>query len=69
MWRGDLRARVAPAIPPVSAITRRLSRQLRQLLDIGVIKRITGTYLTKAGRAATAAAEWLKQATIGPAMI
>ena len=72
MWRGDLRARVAPAIPPVSAITRRLSRQLRQLLDIGVIKRITGTYryyLTKAGRAATAAAEWLKQATIVPAMI
>jgi hypothetical protein len=47
----------------------RLSRQLRQLLDIGVIKRITGTYLTKAGRAATAAAEWLKQATIVPAMI
>ena len=72
MWRGDLRARVAPAIPPVSAITRRLSRQLRQLLDIGVIKRITGTYryyLTKAGRAATAAAEWLKQATVVPAMI
>ena len=50
----------------------RLSRQLRRLLDIGVIKRITGTYryyLTKAGRAATAAAEWLKQATIVPAMI
>ena len=50
----------------------RLSRQLRQLLDIGVIKRITGTYryyLTKAGRAATAAAERLKQATIVPAMI
>jgi hypothetical protein len=50
----------------------RLSRQLRRLLDIGVIKRITGTYryyLTKAGRAATAAAERLKQATIVPAMI
>lgn len=45
----------------------RLSRQLRRLLDIGVIKRITGTYryyLTKAGRAATAAAERLKQATM-----
>ena len=50
----------------------RLSRQLRRLLDIGVIKRITGTYryyLTKAGRAATSAAERLKQATIVPAMI
>jgi hypothetical protein len=50
----------------------RLSRQLRRLFDIGVIKRITGTYryyLTKAGRAATAAAERLKQATIVPAMI
>jgi hypothetical protein len=50
----------------------RLSRQLRRLLDIGVIKRITGTYryyLTKAGRAVTAAAERLKQATIVPAMI
>jgi hypothetical protein len=50
----------------------RLSRQLRRLLDIGVIKRITGTYryyLTKAGRAATAAAERLKQAIIVPAMI
>jgi hypothetical protein len=42
------------------------------LLDIGVIKRVTGTYryyLTKAGRAATTAAERLKQATIVPAMI
>jgi hypothetical protein len=50
----------------------RLSRQLRRLLDIGAIKRITGTYryyLTKAGRTATAAAERLKQATIVPAMI
>ena len=50
----------------------RLSRQLRRLLDLGVIKRIKGTYryyLTKAGRAATAAAERLKQATIVPAMI
>jgi hypothetical protein len=50
----------------------RLSRQLRRLLDIGVIKRVTGTYryyLTKAGRAATAAAERLTEATIIPAMI
>ena len=42
----------------------RLSRQLRLLLDIGVIKRVTGTYrylLTKAGRAAAAAAERLTE--------
>jgi hypothetical protein len=50
----------------------RLSRQLRRLLDIGAIKRVTGTYryyLTKAGRAATAAAERLTAATIIPALI
>jgi hypothetical protein len=50
----------------------RLSRQLRRLLDLGVIKRATGTYryyLTKAGRAATAAAEWLAEAAVIPAMI
>ena len=50
----------------------RLSRQLRRLLDIGVIKRVTGTYryyLTKAGRAATAAAGRLTEAIIVPAMI
>jgi hypothetical protein len=50
----------------------RLSRQLRRLLDIGVIKRVTGTYryyLTKAGRAATAAAGRLAEAVIVPAMI
>jgi hypothetical protein len=50
----------------------RLSRQLRRLRDIGVIKRVTGTYryyLTKAGRAATAAAERLMATTIVPAMI
>jgi DNA-binding HxlR family transcriptional regulator len=50
----------------------RLSRHLRQLLDLGVIKRVTGTYryyLTKAGRAATAAAERITEAVIVPAMI
>jgi len=50
----------------------RLSRQLRRLLDIGVIKRVAGTYryyLTKAGRAATAAAQCLTAATIIPALI
>jgi hypothetical protein len=50
----------------------RLSRHLRRLLDLGVIKRVTGTYryyLTKAGRAATAAAERLTAATIIPALV
>ncbi len=50
----------------------RLSRQLRRLLDIGVIKRVAGTYryyLTKAGRAAAAAAGRLIEATIIPALI
>jgi DNA-binding HxlR family transcriptional regulator len=50
----------------------RLSRQLRRLLDIGVIKRVTGTYryyLTKAGHAAAAAAGRLTEAVIIRAMI
>jgi hypothetical protein len=50
----------------------RLSRQLRRLLDLGMIKRIKGTYryyLTKAGRAATAAAGRLVTAVIVPAMV
>ena len=50
----------------------RLSRHLRRLLDLGVIKRVTGTYryyLTKAGRAATAAAERITEAVIVPAVI
>ena len=64
--RGDL-------LPDLGMLSpTRLSRQLRRLRDIGVIKRVTGTYryyLTKAGRAATAAAEWLTEAVIVPAMI
>jgi hypothetical protein len=50
----------------------RLSRQLCRLLDLGNIKRATGTYryyLTKAGRAATAVAQWLIEAAVVPAMI
>jgi len=50
----------------------RLSRQLRRLLDIGVIKRVAGTYryyLTKAGRAAAAAGGRRTEAAIIPAMI
>ena len=49
-----------------------LSRQLRRLLDLGVIKRVRGSYhyyLTNAGRAATAAAERLIQAVIIPQMV
>jgi hypothetical protein len=64
--RGDLLADLGMLSPS------RLSRQLRRLLDLGVIKRATGTYryyLTKAGRAATAAAESLTQTGIIPAMI
>ncbi len=64
--RGDLLADLDLFTPS------RLSRQLRRLLDLGVIKRIKGMYryyLTKAGRAATAAAERLIGAVIVPAMI
>jgi hypothetical protein len=64
--RGELAADLAMFSP------NRLSRQLRRLLDLGVIKRIQGTYryyLTKAGRAATAAAERLVGAVIVPAMV
>jgi len=49
-----------------------LSRQLRRLLDLRVVKRARGTYryyLTKAGRAAIAAAEHLTEAAVIPAMI
>ena len=64
--RGDLLAKLGMFSPT------RLSRQLRRLLDIGVIKRVAGTYryyLTKAGRAAAAAAGRLTEAVIIPAMI
>jgi hypothetical protein len=64
--RGDLLPQLGMFSPT------RLSRQLRRLLDLGVIKRVTGTYryyLTKAGRAATAAAGQLTQTVIIPAMI
>ena len=64
--RGDLLAEPGMFSPSC------LSRQLRRLLDLGVIKPVRGTYryyLTKAGRAATAAAESLTAALIVPAMI
>ena len=50
----------------------RLSRALRRLREIGVIKRVSGTYrydLTRIGRAATAALCRVTQTVIIPAMI
>ena len=49
----------------------KISRQLRRLRDIGVIKRVTGTYryyLTRAGRAAAAALCRITQSIIIPAL-
>jgi hypothetical protein len=64
--RGDLLGELGMFSPS------RLSRQLRRLLDLGVVRRIRGTYryhLPRVGRAATAAAERLTAAAIVPAMI
>jgi hypothetical protein len=65
--------RRADLIPALGAFSpHRLSRHLRRLRDLGVIKRVTGTYryyLTKAGRAATAAACRITEAIIIPSMI
>ena len=50
----------------------RLSRQLRRLRDLGVIKRVTGSYryyLTRIGRAATAALCRVTEAILIPALI
>ena len=64
--RADLLAlldRISPA---------RLSRQLRRLRDIGVIKRVRGTYryyLTRIGRAATAALCRVTETILIPALI
>lgn len=64
--RGDL-------VPILGQLTpNRLSRQLRRLRDIGVIKRVRGTYryyLTRVGRAATAALCRLTESIVIPAMI
>ena len=63
--RADLRPLVNGLSPP------RLSRQLRRLRDIGVIKRVAGTYryyLTRIGRAATAALCRVTQSVIIPAL-
>lgn len=62
--RADLRSFLEQLSP------HKISRQLRRLRDIGVIKRATGTYryyLTRAGRAATAALCRITQSIIIPA--
>ena len=63
--RGDL-------IPMLDQLTpNRLSRQLRRMRDIGVIKRVRGTYryyLTRMGRAAAAALCRVTESIIIPAM-
>jgi hypothetical protein len=56
----------------VEQLSARLSRQLRRLRDIGVIKRVTGTYryyLTRIGRSATAALCHVTQSVLIPALI
>ena len=63
--RGDLMPLLEQLSPD------RLSRQLRRLRDIGVIKRVTGTYryyLTRMGRAATAALCRLTESVLIPQM-
>ena len=67
---GVRRADLIPLLDQLSPD--RLSRQLRRLRDIGVIKRVTGTYryyLTRIGRAATAALCRVTESIIIPAMI
>jgi hypothetical protein len=64
---GVRRADLLPLLDQLSPS--RLSRQLRRMRDIGVIKRVTGTYryyLTRAGRAATAAICRLTESIIIP---
>jgi hypothetical protein len=66
---GIRRADIRPLLDAISPA--RLSRQLRRLRDIGVIKRVAGTYryyLTRAGRAATAALCRVTQSVIIPAL-
>ena len=66
---GIRRADLLPLLDQISPD--RLSRQLRRLRDLGVIKRVTGTYryyLTRIGRAATAALCRVTQTVIIPAL-
>jgi hypothetical protein len=66
---GIRRGELIPVLDQLSP--NRLSRQLRRLRDIGVIKRVRGTYryyLTRMGRAATAALCRVTESLIIPAM-
>jgi hypothetical protein len=66
---GLRRADLVPIIDGISPS--RLSRQLKRLREIGVIKKVAGTYryyLTKIGRAATAALCRVTQSVIIPAL-
>jgi len=66
---GVRRAELAPLLDELSPS--RLSRQLRRLREIGVIKKVAGTYryyLTRIGRAATAALCRVTQSVIIPAL-
>jgi hypothetical protein len=66
---GVRRADLAPMLDQLSPS--RLSRQLRRLREIGVIKKVVGSYryyLTKIGRAATAALCRVTQNIIIPAL-
>ena len=66
---GLRRADLAPLLDELSPS--RLSRQLHRLREIGVIKKVAGTYryyLTKIGRAATAALCRVTQSLIVPAL-
>jgi DNA-binding HxlR family transcriptional regulator len=66
---GLRRADLRPLLTQCSPAT--LSRQLARLRQLGVIKRVTGTYryyLTRAGRAAIAAGRRLTEHTIIPAL-
>jgi len=66
---GIRRADLLPLLGQISPA--RLSRQLRRLRDIGVIKRAAGTYryyLTRIGRRATAALCHLTQSVLIPAL-
>ena len=66
---GVRRADLAPLLEHLSPSA--LSRQLRRLRDLGLIKRVAGTYryyLTRAGRAVIAAASHITEYGIVPAL-
>ena len=67
---GLRRANLLPMLAGRSPAT--LTRQLARLRQLGIIKRVTGTYryyLTRPGRAAIAAGRRLTEHTIIPALV